>query len=61
MFLFLEQFYALCLKSYVIKMLEFFSPLIFVASVVGLLPSSWGPVLFGTPKQTLSCGHYLPP
>lgn len=29
MFLFLEQFYVLCLKSYVIKMLEFFSPLIF--------------------------------
>lgn len=27
----LEQFYVLCFKSYIIKMLEFFSPLIFVA------------------------------
>ena len=56
----LEQFYVLCFKSYIIKMLEFFSPLIFVAWLFCLPSSSLGPSLTWCPKTELLVLSPLP-
>lgn len=56
----LEQFYVLCFKSYIIKMLEFFSPLIFVAWLFCLPSFSLGPSLTWCPKTELLVLSPLP-
>lgn len=58
MFLFLEQFYVLCIKSYVIKMLEFFQPSDFYGQSGLSTFLLTGALFYLAPlNHTSCCGH----
>lgn len=62
MFLFLEQFYVLCIKSYVIKMLEFFQPSDFYGQSGLSTFLLTGALFYLAPlNRTSCCGHPRPP